>query len=51
VCVAIVAGGDVFMAWMCDCEDQPAGVRSDIVRAREWDEQALVYEIELVDDD
>ena len=45
VFAAIVAGDQFFSAWLCDCTPQPDGVVADIVRAREWEEQALVYEI------
>lgn len=51
VFAAIVVGGEFFSAWLCDCTDQPAGVKSDIVLAREWEEQALLYEIKKVNED
>lgn len=47
---AIVVGGDFFSAWLCDCGNQPEGIVPDIVRAREWDEQALVYVVREDDD-
>lgn len=45
VFAAIVAGGEFFCAWLCDCDSQPEGVKADIVRAREWDQQSIVYEV------
>lgn len=45
---SIVAGRHIFNAWLCDCDEQPDGIAADIVQAREWDEKALVYELEAV---
>lgn len=51
VFASIVAGQVVFNTWLCDCDPQPEGVAAEIIRAREWYEQALVYELEVVNDD
>ena len=45
VFAAITAGQIVFKTWLCDCDQQPDGIATDIVLAREWDEQALMYEL------
>lgn len=47
VFAAFVIGSEQFSAWMCDCKDnpQPSDIKRDIVLAREWDQQALVYRI------
>lgn len=47
VFIALVVPPEVFHTWCCDCEkEQPREVKRDVVRAREWDEQALVLEVE-----
>jgi len=40
-------GAEIVHAWICDCENQPAMLNTDIVRAREWDDMGLVYVFEL----
>jgi hypothetical protein len=48
---ALIEAGDlVFQAWVCDCREQPQGVVADILRAREWDDQSLEFEVVYVDD-
>ena len=50
VFAALVFGGIFFQTWMCDCATQPLGVGADIVKAREWDQYALVYEVEKLNE-
>ena len=45
VFAVIEAAPHVFQTWVCDCRQQPPGVATDIVRAREWDDQALEFEL------
>lgn len=53
VFVAMVAGGKMFKTWQCDCEYRieddnivPPEIISEIVRAREWDDGSIVYDVE-----
>lgn len=39
-----------FNAYLCDCLPQPKGIATDIVRAREWDNEILVYTMEFIPD-
>ena len=48
---AIQVGEIIISAWLCDCMPQPAGFTADILRAREWDDQSLIYIIEAVHED
>ena len=50
VFAAIRFGNQVFSAWLCDCTHQPEGVKTDIVLAREWDDQSVVYTMEYIGD-
>jgi hypothetical protein len=50
VFAALVFGKTLFSTWLCDCNQQPEGVKTDIVLAREWDEQAIVYTLEVEND-
>ena len=36
-----------FSAWLCDCDPQPPQVKTDIVMAREWDNQSMLYEVSI----
>ncbi len=47
VFASIMFENQIFNAWLCDCVDQPEGVKTDIVRAREWDAQGMIYEVEF----
>lgn len=42
----ITAGNKTFTSWLCDCVPQPESIATDIVRAREWDNEVLFYTIE-----
>lgn len=48
VFAAIQFHGIIFQTWLCDCATQPEGVKADIVNAREWDQAAMVYELEMI---
>jgi hypothetical protein len=50
VFAAIEAGDKVFQAWLCDCRKQPAGVIADVIRAREWDDMCLEFEVVYVEE-
>ena len=52
VFVAMAAPGAIFHAWMCDCvyrkmdqEFRPPELISDIVRAREWDDGGVAFDL------
>lgn len=54
VFVALCGGGKMFKTWQCDCqyrsEDDdivPHEIVGDIMRAREWDDGSLVYNMEV----
>ncbi len=42
----ITAGNKTFIGWLCDCVPQPETIATDIVRAREWDDEVIFYTIE-----
>ena len=45
----IQIGQVAFTGFFCDCELQPPGIYAAIVRAREWDDQVLIFEVEVID--
>jgi len=55
VYVALAGGGKLFHTWQCDCEYRkeqdaiiPPEIVGDIMRAREWNDGSLSYDIEVL---
>lgn len=50
VFAALVIGNEQWSAWLCDCVENPnpPDVRRDVVLARDWDEQSIVYKFNKV---
>ena len=42
VFAALVFDDVVLNVWLCDCSDNPADIKRDVVLAREWDEVSMV---------
>ncbi|KPL72268.1 hypothetical protein ADN00_15745 [Ornatilinea apprima] len=51
VLTLIVFGNVKYHAWLCDCATQPEDVAADIVRAREFAGEVLLYTVEYVRDE
>ena len=56
VFVAMAIGGKVFKTWQCDCQYRnendeliPPHIVGDIMRAREWDDGSMAYDLESIE--